>query len=174
MQLSRSVPSWICHFFACMGGCLGCCPKPPLVIAVDKPSNGLRIPGRMVKKPSILEDFWSTSTYEMDRSASESQRSVPSMSTSNLPPDLHASGGNASNPTEFVNHGLLLWNQTRQQWTVNKKSDNRTQVREPKLSCNVTCGNLLGTNKPFPQRIPLPVSSTKPAVICGSTTVIFF
>ncbi|CAH2051030.1 unnamed protein product [Thlaspi arvense] len=89
-------------------GCLGCCPKPPLVIAVDEPSNGLRIPGRMVKKPSILEDFWSTSTYEMDHSASASQRSVPSMSTSNLPPDLHASGGNASNPTEFVNHDVML------------------------------------------------------------------
>lgn len=30
--------------------------------------------------------------------------------------------------------GLLLWNQSRQHWVGNKKSDNRThQVREPKL-----------------------------------------
>lgn len=86
-------------------GCLGCCTKPPLIIAVDEPSKGLRIQGQAVKKPSISEDFWSTSTCEMDNSAVQSQRSVSSMSTSNPPLDPYGNVGSTSNPTEFVNHG---------------------------------------------------------------------
>lgn len=32
--------------------------------------------------------------------------------------------------------GLILWNQTRQRWVGNKKSENQTkQPREPKLRC---------------------------------------
>ncbi|XP_057468207.1 uncharacterized protein LOC130757493 isoform X2 [Actinidia eriantha] len=153
MQICRLIPSWICHIVACMGGCLGCCANPPLTIAVDNPSKGLRIRGQTVKKASISEDFWSTSTCEMDNSAIQSQRSVSSMSTTIPSLDLH---GSTSNPTEFVNHGLLLWNQTRQQWTGNKRSQNCTQVPEPKLSSNATYESLLGTNKPFPQPVPLP------------------
>ncbi|KAI7993399.1 Ras-related protein RABA1c [Camellia lanceoleosa] len=103
-------------------GCpLGCCTKPPLIIAADKPSKRLRIRGQTVKKSSISEDFWSTSTCEMDNSIVQSQRSGSSMSTSNLPLDPHK-------------EGLVLWNQTRQQWIGNKRSQNRTQVPKPKLS----------------------------------------
>lgn len=50
--------------------------------------------------------------------------------------------------------GLLLWNQSRQQW-VGSKRTNQKQVREPRLSCNATYENLLGTNKSFSQPIPL-------------------
>ena len=52
--------------------------------------------------------------------------------------------------------GLLLWNQTRQQWIGNQKSQNRKQVQEPRISWNATYESLLGTNKPLPQPIPLP------------------
>lgn len=31
--------------------------------------------------------------------------------------------------------GLLLWNQSRQQWLANKKPQNRPQVREPSIRC---------------------------------------
>nr|DAD27171.1 TPA_asm: hypothetical protein HUJ06_028639 [Nelumbo nucifera] len=134
MLLCGSITSWIGQIFACMGGCLGCCTKPTPIIAVDEPSKGLRIQGRTVKKPSISEDFWSTSTCEMDNSAVQSQRSISSISTS-YQVDPHGVGS-TSNPTEFVNHGLLLWNQTRQQWVGNRRSENRTQqVQEPRLRC---------------------------------------
>ncbi|XP_026454544.1 uncharacterized protein LOC113355810 isoform X2 [Papaver somniferum] len=137
-------------------GCLGCCTKPAPIIAVDEPSKGLRIQGRTVKKPSISEDFWSTSTCEMDNSAIQSQRSVSSISTSNQTLDSQSGAGSTSNPPEFVNHGLLLWNQTRQQWIGNRNSGNPTpQVQEPRLSWNATYDSLLGTNKLFPQPIPL-------------------
>ncbi|PIA56991.1 hypothetical protein AQUCO_00600006v1 [Aquilegia coerulea] len=155
MLLGRSIGAWIRHFFACMGGCLGCCNKATPIIAVDEPSKGLKIQGRLVKKPSISEDFWSTSTCEMENSALQSQRSVSSISTSNQTLEVQ-SGASTSSP-EFVNHGFLLWNQTRQQWIGNKRPRTRTQqVREPRLSWNVTYDSLLGTNKPFHQPIPLP------------------
>ncbi|KAF6151193.1 hypothetical protein GIB67_037401, partial [Kingdonia uniflora] len=137
-------------------GCLGCCTKSTPVIVVDEPSKGLRIQDRSVKKTGISEDFWSTSTFDMDNSTVQSQRSVSSMSTSTQAPDSHSGSGSTSNLSEFVNPGLLLWNQTRQQWAGNRKPRNRTQqVREPKLSWNATYDNLLGTNKPFAQPIPL-------------------
>lgn len=85
-------------------GCLGCC-TPPLITAVDEPSKGLRIRGEPVKKPSVSEDFWSTSTCEMDNSAVQSQRSVSSISTSIPPLDPYGNIGSTSNPSEFVNHG---------------------------------------------------------------------
>ncbi|XP_057959645.1 uncharacterized protein LOC131152060 isoform X2 [Malania oleifera] len=156
MQFCRFVPPWVCYIFARMGSCLGCCTKPPLVIAVDEPSKGLRIQGRAVKKHSISEDFWSTSTCDMENSAVQSQRSISSMSASNPTFDHHGNGASTSNPPEFANHGLHLWNQTRQQWIGNKRLQNQKQVQEPRLSWNATYESLLGTSKHFPQRIPLP------------------
>lgn len=136
-------------------GCFGCCTNPKPVISVDEPSKGLRVRGQTVNKPIISEDFWSTSTCEMDNSTIPSQRSISSISTSNRT-DTHSASSSASNPPEFVNHGLLLWSQTRQQWVGNKKLENKPQkVQEPKLSWNATYDTLLGTNKPFTQSIPL-------------------
>uniref|UniRef100_A0A0D9YNW0 Gag1-like clamp domain-containing protein n=1 Tax=Oryza glumipatula TaxID=40148 RepID=A0A0D9YNW0_9ORYZ len=52
--------------------------------------------------------------------------------------------------------GLLLWNQTRQQWVGNRRHNSqRQQPREPKISWNATYESLLGSTKPFPQAIPL-------------------
>ncbi|XP_073009035.1 uncharacterized protein [Typha latifolia] len=152
---TTSFSAWIGQLLACMGGCLGCCTKPTPVTAVDEPSKGLKIQGRTVKKPSVSEDFWSTSTYEMENSAVQSQRSISSISTSAQPLDQHGAAS-SSNPPEFVNHGLLLWNHTRQQWIGNRRPDTRSQqVQEPRLSWNATYESLLGTSKPFPQPIPL-------------------
>ncbi|GMP94545.1 hypothetical protein CsSME_00043979 [Camellia sinensis var. sinensis] len=81
-------------------GCLGFCTKP-----VDEPSKGMKIQGQIVRKQSVTDDFWSTSTCEMDNSALQSHGSVSTLSTSNPPLDPHNSVGSMSNPTEFVNHG---------------------------------------------------------------------
>ncbi|XP_057509220.1 uncharacterized protein LOC130791916 isoform X1 [Actinidia eriantha] len=152
MILHSSFTDWFDHFLACVGGCFGCCTKPAPIIAVDEPSKGLRIQGQMVKKPSASEDFWSTSTYDLDYSAVQSQRSISSISISNQSLSQSAT---SSNHSEFVNHGLLLWNQTRLQWIGNKRSDNHGQVHKPRLSWNVTYESLLGTNKRFSQPVPL-------------------
>ncbi|EHA8590834.1 putative Germin-like protein subfamily 1 member 15 [Cocos nucifera] len=91
----------------------------------------------------------------MENSGVQSQRSISSISISAQNLDHHGAGS-TSNPSEFINHGLLLWNQTRQQWIGNKRHETQLQqVREPRLSWNATYDSLLGTNKPFPQPIPL-------------------
>ncbi|KAL7162296.1 hypothetical protein ACSBR2_042720 [Camellia fascicularis] len=150
-----SVIVWIVHIVACMGGCLGSHSKPELITSIDEPLKGPKLQGQKASKPSVSEDFWTTSACEMDNSAMHSRGSISSISTSNLTVDPHATSS-GSIPSEFVNHGLLLWNQTRQQWIGNKKPDNREQgLREPKLSWNSTYDSLLGSNKPFAQRIPL-------------------
>ncbi|KAL6534085.1 hypothetical protein OROHE_013918 [Orobanche hederae] len=139
-------------------GCLGCCFKPPLVVSVDEPSKGLKIKEQPVnnKRSSLTEDFWSRTSGDMDNSAFPSHRSISSISTSNQTLDTQSNAdGTSNNPSEFVNRGLLLWNQTRQQWVGIKGSEKREQAREPKLSWNTTYESLLGTNKPFPQRVPL-------------------
>ncbi|KAG6409489.1 hypothetical protein SASPL_127529 [Salvia splendens] len=167
-------------------GCLGCCTKPLLVISVDEPSKGLEIQGQRLKKHSLTEDFWSPSSGDMDNSGLPSHRSASSISTSNQTLDTNGSTGGPSNSSEFVNHGkyfftssefvsvkyfgsklichisivsvegLLLWNQTRQQWVGNKGPQKSGQeAQEAKLSFNTIYEGLLGSNKPFPQPIPL-------------------
>ncbi|KAJ7962860.1 DUF4050 family protein [Quillaja saponaria] len=125
-----------------MGGCLGCYNKPTLVDTTNVPSKRLTIQGRSGKKHSTSEDFWTTSNCDMDNSAALSQGSISSISTTNPALDLQG--------------GLLLWNQTQQRWIGHRRSVNRTQhTQEPKLSWNATYESLLGSNKPFPQPIPL-------------------
>ncbi|KAL0924254.1 hypothetical protein M5K25_005070 [Dendrobium thyrsiflorum] len=153
----RSLYTWIGQTISCMGGCLGCYTKPTPITAVDEPSKGLQIQGQSIRKPGLSDDFWSTSTYEMENSGVQSQRSISSISTSTQTLDSHGGTGSTSNPSEFVNHGFLLWNQIRQQWIGNKNSQKVSeQVREPRLSWNATYDSLLGSNKRFPQPIPLP------------------
>ena len=72
---------------------------------MDEPSKGLRIQGRAVNKPSISNDFWSSSTCDLDNSTVQSQRSISSISVSNH--NLGSSTGSMSSNNEFVNHGKL-------------------------------------------------------------------
>ncbi|KAL5975848.1 hypothetical protein ACLOJK_020176 [Asimina triloba] len=118
-------------------GCLGCCTKPTPIIAVDEPTKGLKIQGRTVKKPSLSEDFWSTSTYEMENSGVQSQRSISSISTLYQVHDPHIAGGSSSNPPEFVNHGKfssLDSNKAAVEWKQEDRepetAGSRTEVEE--------------------------------------------
>ncbi|XP_059274757.1 uncharacterized protein LOC132029522 isoform X2 [Lycium ferocissimum] len=135
--------------------CLGCCVKPPHVISVDRPSKGQKVQGQRLRKRSSRDDFWSSSTCEMENSAFHSQRSASSISTSNQGLQAHSSSSTAHNNSEFVNHGLILWSKTRQEWIGNKTPQKRTSPRESKLSFDASYETLLGTNRPFPQPIPL-------------------
>lgn len=137
-----------------MGGWLACFSKPKVIQSRDVPIENIETRVRRVGKPSIPDDIWSSSTVDMDHSTVQSQGSMSSISTSQT---LNAHGGTSSGGTpEFVNHGLLLWNQTRQQWVGNKKDENRpARVLEPRLSWNATYESLLGSNKRFSQRVPL-------------------
>ncbi|XWS72666.1 hypothetical protein CRYUN_Cryun02cG0060000 [Craigia yunnanensis] len=131
----------------------GCFTKPSLIIAVDEPSKVLAIQGQKVKRSSFSEDFWSSSACEMEHSAVLSQSGISLISISD---QFLERSGSTSHPSEFVNHGLLLWNQTRQHWLGNKRSEKRAQLREPTISWNAIYDCLCTNNKPFPQPIPLP------------------
>ncbi|KAG6717570.1 hypothetical protein I3842_04G107600 [Carya illinoinensis] len=123
-------------------GCLGCYPKPKLTTSVDEQSKGR----------TQRQGQSSTNTCEMDNSAVHSQRSI----SSNQALDSGGCAGRMRNTSEFINHGLLLWNQTRQQWLGNKGSHRQPQVHEPRISWNdATYENLLTSKKPFPQPIRL-------------------
>ncbi|XP_014504481.1 uncharacterized protein LOC106764670 isoform X4 [Vigna radiata var. radiata] len=136
-------------------GCFGCCKKTPGITSMDEASKGLRAQEQTVTKMEGSDGFWSSSTFELDHSEGHSQRSISSIGISNNPSDPRSSGGNQSGLPEFVNHGLLLWNQIRQQWIGKKGSESITEIQEPRISSNATYDTLLGSNKPFPQRIPL-------------------
>ncbi|KAF8036526.1 hypothetical protein BT93_C2297 [Corymbia citriodora subsp. variegata] len=145
--LSSSSTVWIRHILACMGGCFGCYTKPTPIIAVDEPTKGLRIQGQTVKKPSFSDDFWSSSTFDVDNGALQSQRSMSSISTLTF---------NQSNDSEFVNHGLILWNESRLQWIGNGSSRNQTkQKRGRTLSWNTTYESVLARRTPFARPVPL-------------------
>ena len=115
-----SAASWWLVFFSYLivcdlqqsSGCSGCHKKPTLITSLDEPSKGSNIQGQTVKKPSISEDFWTTSTCDMDNSAVQSQGSMSSISTVNQALDPNGSSSSGNPPAEFVNHGkypLLLW-----------------------------------------------------------------
>ncbi|XP_041009258.1 uncharacterized protein LOC121253296 [Juglans microcarpa x Juglans regia] len=156
VTINSSIAAWISHFLACMGGCFGCCTGPTPIIAVDEPSKGLKIQGRMVRKPSISDDFWSTSTYDLDNCTVQSLKSISSISTSNQNLNCGSGIGSTSSNSDFVNHGLLLWNRTRLQWIGSSRfRDQSHQSREPRLSWNASYESLLGTKQSLPQPIPL-------------------
>ncbi|KAK7410267.1 hypothetical protein VNO78_00910 [Psophocarpus tetragonolobus] len=169
MHICGYVPPWLCQILACMGmrsggqgnltghyslllfpcipqklsrGCLGCFPNPPL------------IKGQAMNKGDISEDFWSSSAFEIDQIALQSQKSLSAIG---LPSDPQSSAGIQIDSTECVNHGLVLWNQMRRQWVRvgNRRPGNKKHVGEPIISWNSTYESLMGTNKPFPRPIPL-------------------
>ncbi|KAI4335717.1 hypothetical protein L6164_014336 [Bauhinia variegata] len=156
VMICSSITAWMGDLFACMGGCFGCCIKPTPIIAVDEPAKGLRIQGQTVRKPTISDDFWSSSTCDPDNSTIQSQRSISSVSTLNQ--ILYHSSANATPGAhpDFVNQGFLLWNESRLQWIRSSKSKKQGhQKRESRLNWNATYESLLGTRQPFPKPIPL-------------------
>ncbi|XP_021736711.1 uncharacterized protein LOC110703246 isoform X2 [Chenopodium quinoa] len=139
-----------------MGGCLACFIKPESIASLDERPKGLINQGQERRAPSISRDYWTTSVGDMDNSAMQSQGSLSSINASFQAPDTPAGVSSSNPPSEFVNHGLHLWNQTRQRWVDNKNQSNKgQQVRDPKISWNATYESLLGSNKPFGQPVPL-------------------
>lgn len=74
---------------------------------MDEASVGLRTQGQAVKKDNRSEDFWSSSAFEIDQYALQSQKSISSIGISNHPSDPQSSAGIEIDPPEFVNHGAF-------------------------------------------------------------------
>ncbi|RWR72424.1 hypothetical protein CKAN_00064700 [Cinnamomum micranthum f. kanehirae] len=126
---------------------------------------GLKDEGCTGRKPSLSEDPSRSSTYERENKGVEFQISDSSINTPDQTLDSHGAG-NTSNPSEFVNHGLLFWTQSREQWIGNKRKENRVQqVIEPRLSSNATHDSVLETNKPYVQ----PIASLSKALFSSTS-----
>ncbi|KAG2268385.1 hypothetical protein Bca52824_062940 [Brassica carinata] len=140
--------------FCWSSGCVACyretrSTETPLK---DPPFNST---AQTVKKPSVSEDFWSTSTIDMDNITFPSQGGSIS---SNQTFDSQSVSRNSNPPPEFVNQGLLLWNQTRERWVGKEKPNNNLPDRNQgsKINWNAASyDSLLASNKLFPQPIPL-------------------
>ncbi|KAL0813419.1 hypothetical protein Bca101_069862 [Brassica carinata] len=103
-------------------GCVACYrePRPTETPLKDPPFNPI---AQTVNKPSVSEDLWSTSTVDMDNITFPSQGG--SVSSSNQTFDSQSVARNSNPPPEFVNQGLLLWNQTRERWVGKERAGNR-------------------------------------------------
>ncbi|CAI8592575.1 unnamed protein product [Vicia faba] len=95
MHICGYVPPWLCKILSCMGG--------------------LKSQAQTMDKDNRPEDFWDNSAIDVDHSATQSQTSISSIIVSNHPSDPQSSDAIQTDPPEFVNHGLLLWKQIRQQ-----------------------------------------------------------
>lgn len=63
----------------------------------------------MVRKPSLSDDFWSSSTYDLDNSTVQSLKSILSISTSNQNLNCGSGIGSMSSNSDFVNHGKFSY-----------------------------------------------------------------
>ncbi|CAO2208847.1 unnamed protein product [Urochloa humidicola] len=144
----RAIPRLLSSacLFICSGGCFGCCDKA--VKQLGELSRNLITHDQI----PIGEPFWSTTTIEVEPSDLRGNSSI-SISTWGF--DQHGTGSSHNLP-ELGNNGRVLWEQTRQEWTeIRSLRPKVKQVREPVLSWNAAYESLLGSNKPFPQPIPL-------------------
>ncbi|XP_028779297.1 uncharacterized protein LOC114735736 isoform X2 [Neltuma alba] len=133
MQFCRHAPPWVCQILACVGGCIGYSTIPP---------------EHKVKEDKRSEDLSSSCAFEMDQSAAQSLGTIPSTGTPNQPPSApQTSADPQSDHPVFVNHGLILWNQTREQWLQRRRSESRPQVSQPRIRKWLTFLSMFGMKR---------------------------
>eukprot|EP00252_Welwitschia_mirabilis_P004771 TRINITY_DN1506_c0_g1_i5.p2 TRINITY_DN1506_c0_g1~~TRINITY_DN1506_c0_g1_i5.p2 ORF type:complete len:110 (-),score=22.59 TRINITY_DN1506_c0_g1_i5:280-609(-) len=91
---------------------------------------------------------------ENTSNANSIQRNVSVDSTSQAE-ETRASNVNESNNI-FVNHALILWNERRREWVGNRSQVQTQLSQDPVIGWNATYDDLLTTDEPFPQPVPLP------------------
>ncbi|CAH8382509.1 unnamed protein product [Eruca vesicaria subsp. sativa] len=137
-----------------MGGCAACYRERSRETETLKDPPHFSSIAQKKHPRAVSEDFWSTSTVDMDNNTFPSQGSL---SSSNQTFDSQSASRNLNPPPEFVNQGLLLWNQTRERWVGKERgSDSPERKQRAKINWNAASyDSLLGSNKLFTQPIPL-------------------
>lgn len=87
--------------------CIRCDNNRKVTSSIGEPLNRRRSPARTARKSGMSDNFWNGSTFDKDKSASQSGGSYSTVSTSNQTLEVSGSG-NGDNPSEFVNHGKLF------------------------------------------------------------------
>ncbi|XP_042505324.1 uncharacterized protein LOC122081955 [Macadamia integrifolia] len=59
------------------------------------------------------------------------------------------------NASIFVNQAAITWHENRRQWIGDQSRKSQRVAKDPVISWSTTYEDLLSTNEPFSQRIPL-------------------
>lgn len=73
-----------------------------MIASLNAPAKESEIHSQKMKIPSKSEDYWSSSTFDMDNGTFQSLGSISSISTSTVDPQRGANNSGAH--SEFVNH----------------------------------------------------------------------
>ncbi|XP_010243248.1 PREDICTED: uncharacterized protein LOC104587366 isoform X2 [Nelumbo nucifera] len=60
------------------------------------------------------------------------------------------------NAPAFINQAAITWHQRRTEWIGDQSKKSQRVPKDPVISWSTTYDDLLSTNEPFPQPIPLP------------------
>ncbi|XVF83050.1 hypothetical protein PTKIN_Ptkin16aG0101300 [Pterospermum kingtungense] len=61
-----------------------------------------------------------------------------------------------ANTSIFVNHAAIAWHENRRRWVGDKSQQSRKISKDPIISWSTAYEELLQTNEPFSEPIPLP------------------
>ncbi|KAA8534441.1 hypothetical protein F0562_031958 [Nyssa sinensis] len=62
---------------------------------------------------------------------------------------------NNASTSVFVNHAAIAWHERRREWVGDQTQKSQRMSKDPIISWSMTYEDLLSTNEPFPERIPL-------------------
>ncbi|RAL42722.1 unnamed protein product [Cuscuta campestris] len=60
------------------------------------------------------------------------------------------------NAPVFINHAAIAWEESRRKWTGDPSEKPEKVAKDPIISWTLDYDDLLSTNEPFAERIPLP------------------
>ncbi|KAF7811692.1 DUF4050 family protein [Senna tora] len=63
---------------------------------------------------------------------------------------------NLKHTSSFVNHAAIAWHEERRKWVGDKSQHPPRMAKEPIISWSTSYEELLSTNEPFAEPIPLP------------------
>ncbi|KAG1355002.1 hypothetical protein COCNU_07G011140 [Cocos nucifera] len=138
-----------------MGCCVGGLAKPQSVL-----DRTLRTPQKKNSgQPSRHKRRqWSTSPEAMENNVSISYSVETHISSVPITvnEDSNLAEENTNNGS-FINEAAIAWNEMRREWVGDRSKKSHRAPREPIISWCMTYDDLLSTNQPFPQPIPLSI-----------------
>nr|GMD37064.1 Protein PRRC2C like [Ipomoea batatas] len=68
---------------------------------------------------------------------------------------------NVATTPVFINHAAIAWEESRRKWVGDTSQKTQSIAKDPIISWSMTYEDLLSTNEPFAERIPLPLKVHK-------------
>ncbi|KAI0528700.1 hypothetical protein KFK09_001242 [Dendrobium nobile] len=135
-----------------MGSCLG-----GLAKSHSLPGRTLKTPQKRSRSRISIHKRrqWSSSPEIMANNVSVANSLETHISPCPLPNDTNKLAEENLSSDSFVNHAAIAWVAERREWVGDQTRKLCQSPREPIISWCTTYEDLLSTNNPFPQPIPL-------------------